>query len=503
MNYLIRLVLLFAFGVVSLQAKEPDPSVIVIFGATGDLTARKLVPAIYHLAKEGYISDKTVVVGFARGEHTHHSFREGMSNALDKFSRTKKDNEFWDQFKNRIFYNRSEFESDQGYEDLKKLLDQIDREYGTQGNRIFYLSTQPSYFSPIVKKLAEHQLIYAPNQDKWSRVIIEKPFGKDLNSAIQLQKDLSESLDESQIYRMDHYLGKEAVLNLFTLRFESGFFEPMWNNQYIDNVQITMSEDIGIGSRARLWEEVGALRDFFQNHLMQLLAVIAMDAPAKLEPDLIHHEKIKVLNQIRPFPMEHLEDFIVAGQYVKGNVNGQKVLGYLEENGVPKDSQATTFIAAKLFIDNPRWDGVPFYIRGGKRMAKQTVEIVVTFKNQANALFIRIQPKAGIFLKTLSKVPGIDNSHDAVVFGFKPEEHFAKTGSEAYEKLIFDCMQGNDSTYVHVEEQLASWRTLDPVQKRWAEQPHVELYESGSWGPASADRLIERLGHKWLTLEGL
>lgn len=499
MGYLLRYFLLIFIGISSLNATEPEPCVVVIFGATGDLTARKLVPALYNLAQENHIPQNTSIVGFARGEHTKLSFRESMAEALDKFSRTKPSKEFWPKFQNQIFYNRSDFTNDQGYEKLKKLLEQIDKEFGTQGNRIFYLSTPPSYFSTIIQKLAEHKLVYSQDDKAWSRVIIEKPFGNDLKSAIELQDQITKSLDESQVYRMDHYLGKEGVQNIFTLRFESGLFEPMWNNQYIENVQITMSEEIGIGTRARLWEETGALRDFFQNHLMQLLAIVAMEPSATLEAKDIHSEKIAVLNQIRPL---NLESSIVRGQYGPGQIKGKEALGYIQEKGVPESSTAATYVAAKLFIDNPRWEGVPFYIRGGKRLPKQTTEIVINFKNNSNVLFIRIQPNTGIFLKTLSKVPALEQTAAQVTFGFKPDSYFQKTSSEAYEKLIYDCMRGIDSHYVHAEEQLATWRLLDPVLKHWETQHSqpIETYEAGSWGPSSANRLLES-GHQWQLLE--
>lgn len=489
------------------------PCVIVVFGATGDLTARKLFPAIYNLAHDGNLSEHIAVVGFARGGHTDETFRKHMGESVDQYSRThSRDIAFWEQFQNKIFYNQADFEQDQGYEKLQDLLLKIDEEFGTEGNRIYYLATQPSHFSTIIKKLYEHQLIYDAGRPikKWSRVIIEKPFGNDLDSAIQLQKEISEYLDESQVYRMDHYLGKEGVQNLFTLRFESGLFEPLWNKDYIENVQITLSEDIGIGTRAQFWEETGSLRDIFQNHLMQLLSIVAMEPPSPRNAVNIHEEKIKVLNAIRPFPVTEMYKYVIRGQYGLGKIHGVGVPGYKQEKGVSENSSAETFIAAKIFIDNARWKGVPFYIRGGKRLPKQTTEIVIAFKNNglqnehaANALFIRIQPNTGIFLKTVSKVPLLDKHIKSVVFGYIPDVYFEKSSPEAYEKLFYDCIKGDDSLYVQAEEQLAAWRLLTPVLDDWKSHAHenVQNYEAGTWGPSAADHMLRENGHQWLLLE--
>lgn len=489
------------------------PCAFVIFGATGDLTARKLLPAIYNLADEGHLSEKIAVIGFARGNNTHESFRSKMGEAIDRFSRTKPRNlVFWNQFKNKIFYHQSGFEGDQGYEKLKEILTQIDREVGTKGNRIYYLATHPRYFPVIIANLKKHRLIYEPNSqnDSWSRVMIEKPFGYDLDSAIQLQQQISQFLDESQVYRMDHYLGKEGVQNLVAFRLENELFEPIWNHDYIDNIQMTLAEDIGIESRASFWEETGALRDMLQNHLMQLLAIVAMELPADFSAESIHQEKIQVLKAIRPFPLLGIENHVIRGQYGSGIIQREKVLGYREEKDVSLTSPSETFVAVKLFIDNERWKGVPFYIRAGKRLAKQTCEIAITFKKNhlrpekdPSVLFIRIQPDAGIFLKTLSKVPGLHNQLQPVVFGYKPTAVFMKSSPEAYEKVIFDCVQGNSHLFVKAEEQIAAWRLLTPVLNYWqtAIPGDFPNYEAGTWGPKAADELLINHGHQWKLLE--
>lgn len=492
---------------------QAAPCTIVIFGATGDLTARKLLPAIYNLAHEGNLPEHTAVIGFARGGHTDETFRKQMGEAINQFAETSsEDVAFREDFENKIFYNQADFAQDLGYENLQKLLLKIDEEFGTKGNRIYYLATQPSYFSTIIEKLHRHGLFNDSTgpSGNWSRVIIEKPFGTDLDSAINLQKDISQYLDESQVYRMDHYLGKEGVQNLFTLRFESALFEPLWNSEYIDNVQITLSEDIGIGSRARFWEETGSLRDIFQNHLMQLLAIIAMEPPSSLHSSNIHKEKINVLNAIRPFPEREIGNHVIRGQYGRGRTHGINVPGYKQEKGVSENSSAETFVAAKIFIDTPRWKDVPFYIRGGKRLPKQTTEIVLTFKNRSpsidkmpsNALCIRIQPNAGVFLKTLSKVPMLDKSIKPVIFGYNPDSYFEKASPEAYEKLFYDCIKGDHSLYVRGEEQLAAWRLLTPVLNYWKATPEeVPTYDAGTWGPSAADQMLLENGHQWQPLQ--
>lgn len=496
-----------------LGEEKTDPFIFVAFGATGDLTARKLLPAIYHLTYEGCLSQNIAVVGFARRLKTDKEFRLEMGEAIDSYSRTKpKDGSFWNEFEKKLFYHVSDFENDQGYEKLRTLLEKIDQELGTQGNRIFFLAVHPSYFPIIVEKLQSHRLLGKGNDHskQWCRIILEKPFGSDFDSAVDLQEHLVRHLDESQIYRMDHYLGKEGVQNLLAFRFENSLLEPLWNNRHIDYVQITLAEEIGIGSRASFWEETGSLRDVLQNHLMQLLALVAMEQPTSLQAEAIQKEKLAVLESIRPFPSDAIDEHMVRGQYGPGSIKGTAVPGYREEPGVPATSSAETFIAAKLLIDNSRWQGVPFYIRGGKRMAKQATEILVVFKKQvssqdgvANALLIRIQPNAGIYLRTSAKVPGMNKKLQSVIFGYKPEAVFSKPSPEAYEKLIFDCAKGDRNLYVNGEEQLAAWRLLTPVLNHWKENPPTDFpnYRSGTWGPEAADRMLQKQGHRWELME--
>lgn len=496
------------------SSKIPESCILVIFGATGDLTARKLVPALYNLFLAGQLPPHFACVGFARREKTDEMFREEMHTAVNQFSRSKPINEdIWKNFKEKIFYHKAEFHEDEGYDSLNELLKKLDREFLTKGNRVFYLSTQPSFFPLIVEKLSQHHLLYKPEViDKWSRVIIEKPFGHDLDSAIALQKDLVSSLDESQIYRIDHYLGKETVQNLLVFRFGNPIFESVWNNHHIDNIQITVSEEIGIGTRGRFWEEAGMLRDIVQNHMMQLLSLVAMEPPTNLQADSIHDEKVKVLQSIRPIPMHQLDEHVVRGQYGPGFVNGEPVKGYREEDNVNPKSNVETYVAMQLFVDNWRWSGVPFYLRAGKRLPKRITEIAITFKHapgmlfqsnqkmlDPNVLIIRIQPDEGISLKMNCKVPGLGTIIQPVKMDFRYGSYFGMTPPEAYERLICDCMAGDGTLFARDDEVLASWKLLSPVLKAWESSAATRFpnYASGSWGPEEAELLLKQSGRLW------
>lgn len=499
----------------SRQKKSVDPCIMVIFGATGDLTARKLVPALYNLARDGQLPGHFACVGFARREKTNEAFRKEMLDAVNQFSRQRPvDPEVWKAFSEQLFYHVSEFHEDQGYEKLAALLKTLDTQFGTKGNRVFYLSTQPSFFPLIIEKLSKNHLIYDPNQvqDKWSRVIIEKPFGHDLASAQQLQKEISQHLDESQTYRIDHYLGKETVQNILVFRFSNSIFEALWNNNHIDHIQITVSEEIGIGTRGRLWEESGMVRDIVQNHMVQLLSLVTMEPPASMKANAIHEEKVKVMQAIRPLPLEHLAEYAVRGQYGPGYIDGQEVKGYRQEDNVDPHSNVETYAALKLFVDNWRWSGVPFYLRAGKRLPKRATEIAIIFKkapgylfhlngkrNEPNTLVIRIQPDEGISLKMNCKIPGLSNLIQPVKMDFQYGTYFGSTPPEAYERLLCDCMAGDNTLFARADEALLSWKLLTPLLERWAAEKPDDFpnYASGSWGPKSADQLIERDGYQW------
>lgn len=495
--------------------KNVEPCVLVIFGATGDLTGRKLVPALYNLSRDGQLPGHFACVGFARRPKSNEEFRQEMLDAVNQFSRNRPvDNDVWHSFNDQLFYHQSEFDNDEGYESLRRMLDHLDKQFGTKGNRLFYLSTQPSYFPLIIEKLSKHGLVYNADtvHDKWSRVIIEKPFGHDLKSAEQLQKEISEYLEESQIYRIDHFLGKETVQNLLVFRFSNSIFESLWNNHHIDHVQITVSEEMGIGTRGRLWEEAGMLRDIVQNHMMQLLCLVAMEPPASLKADAIHAEKTKVLNAIRPLPLKKLSEVAIRGQYGPGYINGKEVKGYRQEVNVSPTSSVETYAALKLSIDNWRWNGVPFYLRAGKRLAKRSTEIAIIFKkapgylfhteaktNEANVLVIRIQPDEGISLKMNCKIPGLSNLIQPVDMDFQYGSYFGAAPPEAYERLICDCMSGDNTLFARADEALTSWKLLTPVLDYWAAEKSTDFpnYASGTWGPKAAEELLERDGYHW------
>ncbi len=498
------------------ETKRADPCILVIFGATGDLTSRKLLPALYNLMREGLLPTAFALVGFARRDKTDEQFRAEMRADVEKFSRTKPiDPTIWAAFEKQIFYHHSEFDDPKGYASLKNSLDQIDRQMGTKGNRIFYLSTQPSYFSVVCRHLHQAGLVYLDQPSPWSRVIIEKPFGRDLSSAEALQKEITHYLSEKQIYRIDHYLGKETVQNILIFRFANLLFESLWNNRYINHVQITVAEEIGIGTRGKFWEEAGFVRDIMQNHMMQLLTLIAMEPPAQLDADSIRDEKVKVLEAIRPFKPDEIAKMAVRGQYAPGFVNGEKVVGYREEQNVAPSSSIETYAAAHFSIDNWRWQGVPFYLRGGKRLPKRATEIAVTFKappevlflqegqkHDPNVLALRIQPDEGASLKIQCKTPGTTGPIQPVKMDFRYGSYFGGSTPEAYERLICDCMVGDSTLFAREDEVLHSWRLFTPLLERWAEEAPEEFpnYAAGTYGPKEADELLAREGHKWRML---
>lgn len=496
-------------------SKIPEPCVLVIFGATGDLTSRKLFPALYNLQRDGQLPAHFAAVGFARREKSHDAFRHEMHKAVSDFSRIKPvDENLWSSFCNQIYYHISNFDEDQGYDSLKTFLQELDKKHGTRGNRLFYLSTPPSFFPEIIEKLNQHGLIYNTEKvkDKWSRVIIEKPFGHDLASALELQKFVRSHLAEDQIYRIDHYLGKETVQNLLVFRFANSIFESFWNNHYIDHVQITVSEEIGIGTRGAFFEEAGILRDIVQNHMMQLLSLVAMEPPNSLKANAIRDEKVKVLEALRPIDMNNFSSYVVRGQYGNGFINGEKVKGYREEANVNPNSKIETYAALELFVDNWRWTGVPFYLRAGKRLPKRATEIAITFKeapgvlftkgnkkNETNVLVVRIQPNEGISLKINSKVPGPQSPIQPVKMDFNYNSYFGLSPPEAYERLICDAMLGDGTLFARGDEVLASWKIISPILDRWHETPAVSFpnYFSGTWGPKEAEEMLLRNGRSW------
>ncbi len=499
----------------SRSSKPMDPCVLVIFGVTGDLTSRKLMPALYNLAKEGQLPMHFSCVGFARRDKDDALFRKEMREAVEQHSRSQPiDEAVWRNFESKLFYHRSEFDQDEGYKALNQSLKELDHKFNTLGNRIFYLATQPSFFTPIIEKLSEHELIYPYIEEEkpWSRVIIEKPFGHDHKSAIELQSHISKYLNEKQIYRIDHYLGKETVQNILTFRFSNLIFEAILNHRYVDHVQITVSEEIGIGTRGRFWEETGLLRDMIQSHLIQLLSLIAMEPPVNSDADSIRSEKVKVLEAIREIPLDQIDEYVIRGQYDKGFVRGSEVKGYREEENVDPNSSRETFVAMQLFVDNWRWAKVPFYLRSGKRLPKRCTEIAIVFhhvpdilhsqkqmKYDQNILSIRIQPNEGISLNMNCKVPGISTTVQPVKMDFKYGTHFGLTPPEAYERLICDAILGDSTLFARDDEVLTSWKLISPILEHWNQKESNDFpnYQAGSWGPKEADELLAKTNRTW------
>lgn len=491
-----------------------DPCILVIFGATGDLTAKKLMPALYNLTREGQLPTNFACVGFARREKSHEDFRSEMKEAVAKNSRVKPlDDALWENFQEQVYYHESNFDDDKGYERLATFLKELDNRYGTAGNRVFYLSTQPSSFTTIVEQLRKNGLIYdysVENTGPFSRVIIEKPFGHDLATAKTLQADLLKNLVEEQIYRIDHYLGKETVQNLLTFRFANSIFESLWNHRYIDHIQITAAENIGIEKRGRFYEESGLMRDIIQNHVMQIMSIVCMEPPVNLNASSIHDEKVKVLEAIRPFKDFDLE--AVRGQYGPGFVGGEAVKGYREEENVDDKSCIETYGAVKLSIDNWRWDGVPIYLRAAKRLPKRCTEIAIVFKdppgilfkemhksNAPNVLAIRVQPNEGISIKMNCKVPGPISPIQPVKMDFRYASFFGLAPPDAYERLITDCILGDSTLFARQDEVFHSWTLYNPLLEYWQNQVPEEFpnYMAGSWGPASSDVMMAQDGRKW------
>jgi glucose-6-phosphate 1-dehydrogenase len=498
-----------------LSSRNIDPCIVIIFGATGDLTGRRLAPALYNLGREGQLSANFALVGFARREKSHQEFRDELKKDISSFSRVKPiDEGFWKNFQEQIFYHNSEFDNDAGYESLAKFLNSLDGQFATRGNRVFYLSVQPKYFPLIIEKLHKFGLVYDAHntKDKWSRVIIEKPFGRDSESAAALQTDISKHLDESQIYRIDHYLGKETVQNLLVFRFANSIFESLWNYRHVDHVQITVAEDIGIGTRGHFFEEEGLCRDIVQNHMMQLLSLVAMEPPISINAGAIRDEKVKVLQSIRPLTEDDFKNHVIRGQYGSGFINGKDVPAYRSEKDVSPTSNIETYVACRFFIDNWRWAGVPFYLRGGKRLPKRVTEIAIVFKdapgflfqqgekrNEQNVLAIRIQPDEGISMKVNCKVPGPSSPILPVKMDFRYGSYFGQSPPEAYERLIWDCIIGDSTLFARADEVEQSWKIFTPILKYWGERPSEGFpnYASGIWGPAAADEMIGKDGRSW------
>ena len=492
--------------------KPGDPCVMVIFGASGDLTRRKLIPALYNLGKHQLLSREFAVVGVARDAMSTEDFRKKVLQDLQQFTDAPVDADLREWLERRMYYLTGEFGDQRTFAQLKELLQKLDTDHATHGNYFYYLAIAPDFFGPVVEQLNAVGLMTEENH-QWRRVIVEKPFGRDLDSARALNQQLLKVVKEQQVYRIDHYLGKETVQNLLVFRFANGVFEPIWNRRYIDHVQITVAEDLGVERRGSYYEEAGLLRDMIQNHMMQLMSLVAMEPPTTFQASAVRDEKAKVLRSIRPIPLDRINEFAVRGQYKEGIARGQTVPAYRAEPKVSPNSTTETFAALKFYIDDWRWADVPFYLRSGKRMAKRASEISIQFRRvphllfrgtpcdriEPNLLTVHIQPDEGMSLRFSAKLPGPVMQIRPVTMNFRYGEVFGASPPTAYETLLLDCMLGDATLFNREDAVELSWELVDPILERWRQdgEKGLALYDSGGWGPSEADAFIAADGRAW------
>jgi glucose-6-phosphate 1-dehydrogenase len=491
----------------------PDPCAFVLFGATGDLAHRKVIPAIYQLWRTNLLPAEFSLVAVARRPYSDEAFAAEVRASLEKHSRSLPiDEAAWNELAKRIVYQQLDFGDDAGFDRLSERLDQLDAERGTAGNRLVYLATQPSQVTEIVRQIGRVGLDHEMRASGWRRVVIEKPFGRDFESARHLNHEINKVFRESQVYRIDHYLGKETVRNLLVFRFGNGIFEPVWNRSYVDHVQITVAESIGVEGRGAFYEETGAGRDILQNHLLQLMTLVAMEPPSSFHADALRDQKLAVLRAIKAPDPEQVRRHVVRGQYGPGWVQAEPVPGYREEPEVDPESETETYVAGRFTIDDWRWSGVPFYLRAGKRLPKRATEVAIQFKDVPLALFreapgdmapnvlaMRIQPDEGIMLRFAAKVPGLGLDVRTVNMDFDYGTSFVVDSPDAYETLILDALLGDASLFTRADEVEAAWAVVTPIIEGWSGMPapHFPNYAAGAWGPEAADELLERDGKRW------
>jgi len=496
---------------------QPRPCSLVIFGGSGDLARRKLLPALYNLKVEGVLPTTFACVGVSRTEQDDEAFRRFAREAVEEHSRTSLDEKAWGDLERALFWVAGSFQDESLFEDLGKRLDEVESELGVPGNRIFYLSIPPSGIQATVENLAKAGLVEAPDgEGPWTRVIVEKPIGHDLASARRISEALAGVLDESQVFRIDHYLGKETVQNILVMRFANSIFEPLWNQKHVDHVQITVAEEEGVGTRAGYYDASGALRDMVQNHILQLLMLTAMEPPWSLSAGVVRDHKIEVLDCLRPIAGDDVDRNVVRAQYAQGVHRGEDVPGYRQEDGVDRGSTTETFVALKVFVDNWRWAGVPFYLRTGKRLPKRASEIAVQFRDvpqilfnadprsplDPNVLALRIQPDEGLSMRICTKLPGAKVRVYPVKMDFEYGDTFGDQTPEAYERLLLDVMAGDATHFMRRDAVELSWAWIQNLLDRWEGSGARWLpeYPAGTWGPVEAERLIEADGRRWRKL---
>jgi glucose-6-phosphate 1-dehydrogenase len=495
----------------SIYGTTAEPCSVILFGASGDLAKRKVIPAMYDLAQHNSLGERYAIIGFARTPMTDETFRTTIGEAAKTISEVGPiDPAKWNDFSSNLYYSAGEYGDLNSYAQLAKRLAEIDAEKKLGGNRLFYLSTPPEVYPDIVQQLGRAGLARPTNPNSWVRIIIEKPFGRDLASARELNKIVLNVFEEKQVYRIDHYLGKDTVQNLLVLRFGNGIFEPLWNRNYVDHVQITAAETLGVERRGGFYETAGALRDMIQSHVLQLTSLTAVEPPASFDATAVRNEKLKVLQSIRPYDLEMVAQSVVRGQYAPGAVNGKKLAGYRDEPGVNPNSRTETFVAMKVLIDNWRWAGVPFYLRTGKRLAKRTTEIMIQFRCaphivfrkrevEPNRLVLNIQPDEGISVSFGAKRPGTEMSIGNVTMNFSYREAFGGASRSAYATLLNDCLRGDATLFDRGDSVEAAWSLVDPILDVWsaAKTATVPMYPAGTWGPKESDQLLERDDRQW------